>query len=143
MGCGVAADEEYVARGSARRVAPVEGEGCGEGARGRAERPRRHRGEALAALAAAEIAHRLEVHVEVVRGGAQRARDGPRILRRHLLERGAHLLGQLHPAAAAERGADRLVEITTRAVRLLGQTLNLLLAEVHDRCSPKDYRTCY
>jgi hypothetical protein len=63
------------------------------------------------------------VHVEVVRGGAQRVPDDTGVL--------AHVRRKLAAAAAAERVADGLVEIATRALLLLGKILDLVPGQLH------------
>jgi hypothetical protein len=66
------------------------------------------------------------VDIEVIRGGAQGASDDPFFALVDVLQWQAHVGWQFEAAAAAERVADRFLEIAARTTLPFGESLDLL-----------------
>src|SRR5476651_1300436 len=96
----------------------------------------------LPLLPASEIPDRLEVNVEVIRRCAEGAADRPLVFRRHGLEPASHVRRQFAAASAAQRAADRLVEVASGTLCLLSQPRHLLPTDVVHQLFLRTARFC-
>jgi len=94
--------------------------------------PTRAAGRArLTLAAAAKLADRGEVNVEVVRGGAERVADSSAALVGNVLDAETHVSRKLAATRSAKRVPPGLVEVAARALFLAGEVGQLFRGELH------------